>query len=165
MLTREVFTLMIKTSKGQFYILTAIIFCVIVFALVYTENYVGNTDTNFKNIYDNYIYESSNVINSAVYYNRNISDEFENYTTTFINYAKTKNVNLKIFYIIATKTNTIVGNHLGEEINLTDYKVENNNYIILGRLNNLSLNYENNIYEYNLSSDEEVIFKALLIRK
>jgi hypothetical protein len=152
-------------SKAQFYIITAVIFCVILFVLIYTKGVVGSTDTSFKNVYDNYIYESPNVINSAFYENRNITEEFENYTLSFINYAKTKNINLKIFYIINTKSSTYIGNHLGETINLTDLIISKDDCLTIERINNLSLSYENQTYNYDLSSDENILFKALLIKE
>ncbi len=151
--------------KSQFYILTAIIFCTILFVLVYTQDLTADVDTSFKNSYDNYIYESYNVINSALYSGGNLSQEFDNFTVSFINYAMQKNIKIKLFYIINTESNTIVGNHLGESANITAYSMEDNTRLILHRQNNISLNFGENSYDYDLSSSDSIQLKVLMIRE
>ncbi len=155
-----------KNRKGQFYILTAVIFCSVMFMLISNRSSIQELNPEFKKLYDNYIYESPNVINNALYNNKNVSNQFKNYTSDFIGYAKEKNINLGVFYILKLGNEIEAVNYLNENVNITTINtlLGPNEHIRLNKTSNITIEVRGSSYIYNITEDK-VQFKVLLIRQ
>jgi hypothetical protein len=158
--------MIIKGKKAQFYVLTAVIFCSVMFILLSNKNPTQETNSEFKRLYNNYIYEVPQVINNALYDNKNVSAQFKNFTSNFISYAKEKNINLGIFYILKLDEQIEAVNLLNQEVNITyvDSLLLPDKRIILRRTSNISVIVKNTTYVYNIT-DDKIQFKVLLMKQ
>ena len=155
----------IKNKKGQFYLLTAIIFCSVMFVLLYYKQPLPEVNPEFEALYNNYIYEAPIAINNAVYENKNISKNFDNFTINFMKFAKENNIDFRVFYVLVYEDNIEVVNYLNQKVNIT-----NNNLLlnssqkrVLDKLNNLTIEYEGTTYIYNIT-EEDIQFKILAVK-
>jgi len=153
-------------KKGQFYILTAIIFCSVMFLLLYNKEPIPKLNPEFESLYNNYVYESPIVINNALYNNKNVTSQFRNFTSDFIGYAKEKNIDLGIFYVLKLDNYIEAVNYLKETANITtiNMTIAPDNYLILNKSNNISIKIKDTTYTYNMT-DDKIQFKVLLMKQ
>lgn len=156
----------VKSKKGQFYILTAIIFCSVMFTLLYNRQPIPKVNPEFENLYNNYIHEAPIVINNALYENKNLSSSFQNYTSNFMAFAKEKNINFKVFYVLVYDNKIELVNYLNAPINIESGNILLNisQKRVIEKIQNLTVDYQGTIYNYNIS-DENVQFKFLVIKQ
>ncbi len=161
-------TIKMKNKKGQFYVLTAVIICSVLFMLLYGREPMQKINTEFRSLYNNYIYESPIVINNAIYHNKNLSNQFKNFTASFIRYAKEKNINLGVFYMLKVDDDIEAANYLNDEINISTINeiLMSNNHIRfkIENYNNMTIYFKNVTYLYNITEDK-VQFKVLFIKQ
>lgn len=154
-----------RSKKGQFYLLTAIIFCSVMFMLLYNRQPIPKVNPEFGKLYNNYIYEAPVAINNAIYENKNLSKNFDNFTINFMTFAKERNIDFRVFYVLVYDDKLEVVNYLKHAVNIT-----NNNLLlnssqkrVLDKLNNLTIEYGGTIYIYNIT-EEDIQFKVLIIK-
>ncbi len=153
-----------NNKKGQFYILTAIIFCSVMFVLLYSRQPAQEVNSEFSLLYNNYIYEAPIAINNALYENKDISSNFENFTLNFISFAKEKNIDFKVFYILIHDGKTELVNYLNAPVNITSSNLLLNISQKTTMLNpgNLTIEFEGNTYSYNITNGP-VQYKILIV--
>lgn len=158
---------MINARRAQFYLFAMIVLCSFLFFSVIGRISLKQTDKSFQNLYDNYIYESTKVINYAISNDLNVTEEFSNYTLSFIDYARQKNVDLGIAYILVEDPTIVIVNYLNEPVYLI-YMVPPVDSPVVQCGQSVGINLTDLVilsidginYDYNISS-ERVQFKAL----
>ena len=153
-----------KNKLGQFYIITALMLIIPTYALIISQNNnVKERTTNFDILYENYINEAEITINNALYNQENVYSEMEDFTTDFIDYSKTKNIDLKLVYMIKKEDEIKVANYLKTEVKINNLTLKNKETMIINSTNEITLNYEETEYDY-IFSNKSIEFKALLVR-
>ncbi|MBN2422197.1 hypothetical protein JXB41_03135 [Candidatus Woesearchaeota archaeon] len=150
-------------KRAQFYIFAAIILCSVVFVGTVNKITVEEPSKKFQSFYENYLIESSEVINSAIYESRDISEQFKNFTLDFIEYADSKNVELGILYVLIYPDNeAIIVNYLNSEANVDFvYSVPPDTEKIINLGNNFTLEIDDQEYYFNVSSGENIKLEFL----
>jgi hypothetical protein len=87
-------------KKGQFYIFVAVIFCSLALTLVLSNFGTRGYKSVFENVKENFVTESSYVINSALYSDLDIRSQFDEFIGFYKNYSLTKNVNFRFLYFL-----------------------------------------------------------------
>lgn len=151
-------------KKGQFYLITALILLIPTYTLLVSQqNFGREKTTNFDVLSKNYISESRIVINNALYYDNNIYQEIESFTQDFIDYSNTKNIDLKILYMVKNGESLRVVNYL-KDVEITDFNItlKSSETINLNTTNEITIKYEETEYIYEFSN-ETIEFKALIM--
>lgn len=156
-------------KKAQFYIFTAILLSAYAFTIYANSRVIANEPSKtFKELKDNYLIEGEKVPNNAIYTNKEIENQFENFTAEFRDYAKTKNINLGIFYILINNDNIFLMNHLDSSASITTtqtYNLEINQNTTIPTTNIIILNYNNINYAFEVSSEQYQINSLLVAKK
>ncbi len=154
-----------KSKKGQFYLMTAIIFCSVMFILLYNQQPVPKVNPEFEALYNNYIYEVPIAINNALYENKNLSRNFDNFTSDFMAFAKKQNIDFRVFYALVYEDKIEVVNYLKHSVNITNSNLllNSSQKRVLSKMENLTIDYEGSTYTYNIT-DEDIQFKILAVK-
>jgi hypothetical protein len=155
-------------KKSQFYVLTAVLLIIASFMIVANNNAIRvKTSDVSKGFLENYMYESTIVMNNAFYYNSNVSEALRNYTESFIDYAQKKNQKLGIAFLFSEDEQIHIVNYLkepvliissGETINFEAEKV-------FQYANEVELKYQNISYYFYFSEPNKKEFKAMLVKQ
>ena len=155
-------------KHAQFYIFTAILLSAYAFTIYANSKVIANEPSEtFKELKDNYIIEGQKVLNNAIYTNKDIESRFENFTSEFIDYSKTKNINLGVFYILIDNDNAFLMNHLDSSATITTtntHILAVNQNSTIPTTNIITLNYNNINYTFDISSEQYQI-KSLMVAK
>lgn len=108
-----------KNKKSQFYIITAIFLCSMVFLLNVRTERVPESTIDFASIYSNFVDEAKHAVNTAIYLNSNLSDDFSNFAGEYLEFAETEGINARLFYAISHENRLYMGNELREPANIT----------------------------------------------
>lgn len=162
---------MIKNSlyktgkKAQFYLFVSILICISAYGLLSTSITAKEKNTDFDVLSSNYIIESKNVINQALYKRSDPLSEVDAFTLNFIDYAKTKNTNLGITYILKKENKTHIVNYLKYTINITSHNktINKSASLTLNLSSFITLRYDETDYNYTFTNDT-IEFKALLVK-
>lgn len=152
-------------KKGQFYLITALILLVPTYSLLISQqSFTKEKTTNFDLISKNYISESRIIINNALYNNKNIYGELELFTDKFKEYSNTKNIDLKILYIIKNGDFYRISNHLKKDIDILNFNItlKSDETISLNITDEVIIKYEETDYVYKFSN-KTLDFKALVM--
>ncbi len=148
-----------KSKKGQFYILIAITLLVYVFAISPPTAQLPEAPDTFKELYQNFMAESEIVINSGIY-DSNTTTRMKNYSGTYMEYARTKDIDFKLAYALRDKDEILVVNHLSEPLNITtpseSASIESNNHRTLGFSQNITFNTGGRAYSFVFSKDPDL---------
>ncbi|MBI2136943.1 hypothetical protein HYU12_00310 [Candidatus Woesearchaeota archaeon] len=110
---------MLRSKKGQFYIFAAIVLITFAFMIAKPAPKLQEKPDAFKELYQNFITESSIVVNTALYDNANVSDRYRSFADSYSQYATTKSPKFRFAYILKDDNTLVIGNRLGEELNVT----------------------------------------------
>jgi len=123
-------------KRGQMYIVSAIIIGVVIFGLASRSNILEKKDIEdeFDDISENYVFESSEVVNYGINKNYKLDKEldkeknlfklFNDFTSDFLEYSGKKDEDIGVLYVLSKDGDVTVKNCLkGEKGN----KVEHNN--------------------------------------
>lgn len=110
---------MMKSKKAQFYIFTAIVLIGYVMTIAPSAVTPKKPVSTFRNLHENYVAESPKIINNAMHYDGNVSALFENFSDSFMAYAKTRDPNFGLAYALLYEERIYAKNYLGETINIT----------------------------------------------
>jgi len=108
-----------KNRKSQLYIITALFLCSLVFLLNSRVERIEESTTEFVSTYNNFVNEAKYAVNSAIYLNRNVSDDFSRFADDYIGYAESKGINAYMFYGIVYDDKVYFANKLNENVNIT----------------------------------------------
>ena len=146
----------------------AVILISYVFFIVANKSSISTSDVENLEIYlDNYVYEAKIVINNAIYSNKNISQELNNYTESYITFAESKNIGVGIVSLYSNDNQIFVANYLKDSItvntltpvlNKAEERVVNYN-------NTITIEYQNETYHYSFSNPEKIELKTLFIKE
>ncbi|MBD3313393.1 hypothetical protein GF345_03040 [Candidatus Woesearchaeota archaeon] len=109
----------IEGKRSQLYLLTAIFLLLLVFLMMQLPARTEPGTGEAFSVYNNYISEAPVVINSALFSQRNITEDMDEFTEDFIIHAYTKNINLSILYIIGHDDFIAVSNRMSRSVNIT----------------------------------------------
>ncbi len=153
-------------KRSQFYLLTAILLSVVVFLLA---DLPQRTEAGSKEplyLYQNFISEAPRVINNAIYNSRNMTSDFDDFTSKFIYHAGTKNINLSLFYAVIYGDQMVMSNRMGEGVNVTtssgEIVLNHNQSVSMARKD--SLNVEIGGISYPFAADQNVTSFKLIFR-
>jgi hypothetical protein len=152
------------SKKSQFYLLTMIIFCSIVFISIIGNSATSGRSERRSRLYNNYLKEIPFVIDSAIVEEQNITEQLDSYTEEFINYANSKSIRFGVLYILNYNRTVILGNHLDSEVVLPAQGITltRGNRTSFPLEGGLSIIYRGITYEYNLTPAYSVEYKALM---
>jgi hypothetical protein len=88
-------------KKGQFYIIIAVLLSFALFSVTYATNTIEEPVlySNFNEVSENYIYESSNLINYLLKNkDQDIKTEISVFTQNFLSYAKVRDPSFEMIY-------------------------------------------------------------------
>ena len=108
-----------KNKKGQFYIFIAILLITYAFNIARPVPFAQEKPDVFRELYKNFITESSVVVNNALYENKNVSGKFLEFSNGYADYARTRSSQFRFAYVLKEKDMLVVGNKLGISINLS----------------------------------------------
>jgi hypothetical protein len=97
-------------KRAQFFIFAAVVLCLLIYALfaMRTESYYVES-SNFEIMHKNFILEAEEVINNAVYEEKNLTYEFEDFVRTYLDFAS-KELNVSIFFALIQDNIYLKGN-------------------------------------------------------
>ncbi len=154
-------------NKSQFYMFGAIVLVSLVFVIVSNNSVISMSSVqDTKNYLNNYKYEAKVVINNALYANKNVSYELRNYTESFITYGENKNLDFDIMYIYSNNNNLYIVNYLNQSVLVTSLglTVNKEQEVSTGFVNDLTVKYNNESYNFNFTSPDEVELKTLFVQ-
>ena len=139
-----------KNSKGQFYLIFAIIVMGLVTGLLALQNYTLRDDySDVQKIKEELQIESQQVLDYIYINNENYENTLENFTKEFSNYAK----NYEIIYITGKNSNPQVYKYEDGEKSIF---VKDKNYSING--NDLTIKFNNVDFVFELKEGENFYF-------
>ena len=154
-------------NKSQFYMFAAIILVTLVFVIVSNSSIISTSKIQeTKNYLNNYKHEAKIVINNALYANKNISYELRNFTESFISYGEYKNLDFDIMYIYSNNNNLYIVNYLNQSVLVTSLGITVNKEqeISTGFNNTIIIRYQNESYNFNFTSPNEIELKTLFVQ-
>lgn len=109
-------------KKGQVYIIAAILLSFIIYELTTVTNVVVQQPFkgDFEKLFTNYEIESSKLVNSLLISGADVSDSFSNFTTLYMSYSKSQNLNFGLITSLSYKNVVRIGNYLKKPIVIDD---------------------------------------------
>lgn len=153
-----------KSKKAQFYLFTAILLCVSAYGLLSGAPAAKEKNADSEVLASNYFFEAKNVINQALYKESSPSLDADIFTNKFISYAKTKNTDIQIAYLLKNDDKIRAVNYLKNDINIISHNktIKKSESITLNLTNIITIRYDETDYNYTFTNDT-VEFKALII--
>lgn len=105
-------------KKGQFYIIIAVLLSFALFSVTYATNTIEEPVlySNFNEVSENYIYESSNLINYLLKNkDQDIKTEISVFTQDFLNYAKIRDPSFEMIYFYSEDDMIYIDNTYGND--------------------------------------------------
>ena len=138
-----------------------------VFFIVANKSSIDTTEVENLEIYlDNYVYEAKIVINNAIYENKNISQELNNFTESYITYAESKNMDLGIVSLYSDNNQIFTANYLDDDITINGLSlVEPNEESVVNYNNTITIEYLDETYYFYFSNPEKTELKTLFIKE
>ncbi len=128
---------------------------------------------NFKNVYDNYVFESNKAVNNAVFEGVDVRDEYKRFMQRFAGYAAQKKLTLEIFAIVAEGDEFHFLNNMKEPVTIVNF-----NQVILSdsdtyysrNTSELTIRvpdavFHENIYKFNFPQEETEVKAVLRVSK
>ncbi|MGB9748674.1 MAG: hypothetical protein ACP5OZ_03275 [Candidatus Woesearchaeota archaeon] len=108
------------SKKAQFFIFTAVILCLLIYALfaMRAESYYVE-GSDFELLHKNFVLEAEEVINKAVYEEENLTFEFDDFVQSYLGFAA-KEANISIFYALI-KDDIYLKNNFPWNLTITTY--------------------------------------------
>ncbi len=103
-------------KRGQFYIIIVLIAAIAMYGVSSDVNTLEEPKLfeDFSDLSNNYIKESSGIVNYALFNNQNATDLLPNFTVKFLTYAKQKNPTVSLIYFYSNGSVVEVRNYLNE---------------------------------------------------
>jgi hypothetical protein len=122
-------------KRGQFYIIIALIISLALFGITYKVNEITEPVlfTDFNDVSENYVSEATKVVNDALEMEEeDVDGRIEEFTDSFLDYAKQRNPNLGLLYIYSNGGDITIENHLDESIVIDGENILGGDEIIQG---------------------------------
>ena len=117
-------------KRGQFYIIIALLLSFALFTVTYATNTIEEpvSYSNFNEVSENYVFESSNLINYLLSQGGgDIKGKLQEFTVDFLSYARTRDPSFQMIYFYSEDENIYVTNNLDEEVGLEDNQLLGDN--------------------------------------
>jgi hypothetical protein len=161
-------------KSGQFYLIAAFIFVFLLYSLSSSTLYFTLTNDAFDELKSNYITEGNIVINEAINEGIDPFVRLDDFTRKYFLYSSTRNVDLRLVYIISSEGHLKIVNYLNKDINVY-YKGQLINECVVGTCNPLyssnvaeyywypeiTLKFDDKEYSYEFSDSKDTEFKVL----
>ena len=100
-------------KRGQFYLIIVLVLSFLIYGITGKTNTIQQPILfeDFFDLSNNYMFESSRMINDALYNREDISSNLEEFTKEFLIYAQQKNPSVGLLYVYNN----------GSDINITNY--------------------------------------------
>ena len=108
-----------KNKKGQFYIFIAILLITYALNIARPIPLAQEPIDVFKELYNNFLTESTVVVNNALYENKNVSESFISFSNEYSDYARSRSSQFGFIYVLKDGDEIVVGNELGISVNLS----------------------------------------------
>lgn len=89
-----------KSKKSQFYLFTALILIGYSTLLLQSFTSVPESSRNFRRAYQNFEFESDQTLNTALFAQADVPDEYERFIDSFISYSRMKKLNLEVVAVL-----------------------------------------------------------------
>ncbi len=150
-------------KKGQIYIFTALILIAIAFGVTTGRAMVKPLSPTFSQLHETFMSEATIAINNAVYEDKNVTKQLEDFTRTFSHYAKTKDPQFKFLYILAYHDKMTIHNRLGKEVSYNFQTLSDSSINYFDRKETITLTMDKINYPFKLNPSENVQLKAIFI--
>jgi hypothetical protein len=151
-------------KKAQFYIFVAILLVTYAFAITRPATAPKQTVSAFKSLYENFISESPVVINHALHNSSDVSAVYELFVDDFLQFARTKEPNFRLVYLLVDGDTLVIGNRLKDTINVTanqnPYSLSSGKQLTLDKSDTAELIVNDIRYEFSFD-ETDVQLKAL----
>ena len=110
-------------KRGQFYIIIALIIALALFGITYKVNEIQEPIlfNDFNDVSQNYITESTKVVNDALKGEEtDVKDRVDSFTVAFLDYAKQRSPDIGLLYIYSDGETVYFRNELGENIGINE---------------------------------------------
>jgi len=152
-----------SNKKGQLYIVAAILLLTYAFAIARPSVSPKLPISSFQSLHKNFISETPVVVNNALQQSDNVSATFKTFVDDFSIYAKTKDPNFRLVYLLVDKDKLVVGNRLDDSVNVTIgdtvHKISSNQELTVNKAASADLLVNGITYSY-LFNDDNVQLKA-----
>ncbi len=152
-------------KKGQFYMLIAILLILHLMLVVMPSSAIISPTSSFRQLYENFMAESPQVINSGIYED-NLTERFRNFTAAYTDYARTKSPDFNMAYALLENEKVLVSNSMGYPINITtpseSFNLSSGTDIVINRTSNLTFYIKGNPYNFAFTKDTEL--KAVFMK-
>lgn len=153
-------------KKGQFYIFVAILLSAISFSMLKGSTVLAKPHS-FEDIRANYIQESEFVLNNAIYQEQNPFEQFDHFTKNFQKFAREKNINFEVVYMLLYQDTIKIVNYLSVPVTVnitgTEEKLFPNEGTFIDKVAALKISFEGLENTYKFAPDEPVQLKLLII--
>ena len=150
-------------KKGQIYIFTALILIAIAFGVTTGRVMVKPLSPTFSQLHESFMGEATIAINNAVYQNKNVSKQLEDFATLYSQYAKTKDPKFRYLYVLAYQDKMTIHNRLGKEVFYNFQTLTDNQVYYFDRKDTITLTIDKINYPFKLNPSENVQLKAIFI--
>jgi len=152
-------------KKGQFYMITALILCLVTFAAIKSaqKTNIVSSDT-FETHVNHLMIESPKVINYALYRNHDVNASFQRFETEYLNYLNAINIELGLIYLINTNNQVMIKNSYNGTVTTNSQTIGYKQYIWVDEPNKQIVTVDGIDYNFNFT-DEPVELKMLFIKK
>ena len=157
-----------KTKKAQFYLFAALIFVSAVFLVVANSSSISLREIDdFETYQKNYLHEAKIVINNAIMDNLNISDQLGEYTSEYISYLSSKDIDLGVLILLASEDKIYIDNYLNEPVLISTlgFSLNPGEKMSTGFREELEVEYRNETYSFSFSGSYLTELKTLFVKE
>ncbi len=155
-----------KMKKGQMYIFAAVILCILAVTLLGAYSRVDTPDPAVRQLQDNFVYESRQVINQAFVADEEVDERFDTFVADYIDYVKSRNLRFLIAYAISRENTTRIVNLLNEQLIVVvggnETALDEDDSLTIGTPDSFSLSVGGRDYEYNITPTPDIQVKLLM---
>ena len=164
----------LKNKKAQFYILTAIVLIAYSVLLLHSYSVTPEPSGVFKEAYDNFVFESSAVLNNVLFEQKDANEEYERFLNNFISYSKMKKLNVEVFSVLLTGDRIYFSNKMDNPVKVINLNQtigpDANTYFLRTGLSSVVLEvrddvFHENIYKFTISNQGTEAKAVLRIRR
>lgn len=151
-------------KRGQFYLLTALILCLVTFTAIKAAHKTEyNHDERFNELIENFVIEAPRVINYAAYSGYDINHTFSSFEEDFYSYVNSLNAKIWMIYVIHDHDKIMVKNSYNDTVTVNQNTV-NAGETYQTQESQLTISLNERDYHFNITS-EPVELKVLFIKK
>lgn len=164
---------MLKDKKAQFFIFTAILLIAYSTLMLQSNKVIPEPSENFRDVYDNFVYESDKAVNNAVFEQEDIQEEYDRFLDNFKNYAEMKKLRMEIFALVAEGENIYYFNKMETPVTIKETEqiipAQENTYYARN-LTELTIEvpddvFHENIYKFTLPESDTEVKAVLKVKK